>query len=287
MKQCVIIFVLALMPWSPVFSETQDTKENPSANPAAETPSERPESWRYLAGLLPYEPMYFAVGWNEKTSAKFQFSFKYRFVNSKGALASHSPWFKHLHLGYTQTTIWDLDSDSAPFYDTSYSPSLFFFRPRIHTSDSGKWSLGLETGFEHESNGQGGDDSRSLNTIYARPIFHLGEVFGLQFTVAPKVYYYLGALSDNPDLPDYRGYVDLEIALTDPTGWKFATTLRKGTEASYGSIQVDITFPLDKLFRNSFDAFVYAQYFNGWGESLRSYNEKLPHQIRLGLMIIR
>jgi len=274
-------------PPSAVAEAPEEQQAEADAQPTGELSSAESATPRYQSKLSAFEPMYAALGWRGGTNAKIQLSFKYRFVNPEGALARSSNWFNFFHFGYTQTSLWDIGSESNPFYDTSYKPSLFFLHDEV-----GRWSrpgrpIGLQIGVEHESNGQGGDESRSLNIAYAKPIFKLGEIMGARFTVAPKLYFYFGGLSDNPDIADYRGYVDLEVALTHPDGWKFATMLRKGTKSSYGSFQLDVSYPLDQVVTGSFDAFIQFQYFAGWGETLRSYNQKLPAQLRVGIMIIR
>jgi len=79
----------------------------------------------YLKNIAAYEPMYFLVGTDPKKS-KFQFSFKYRLFNAEKDLAQRYPWVKGFHIAYTQTSFWDLKSDSKPFEDTSYKPEFFF-----------------------------------------------------------------------------------------------------------------------------------------------------------------
>jgi len=290
---CVILAAALLCPFAEAENPTPVEEEEPAPNTADGADDDggnaesKPEPSRFETKLSTFEPMYFSVGWRSQINAKFQLSFKYRFVNPEGLLASQSGLFNNLHLGYVQTSLWDLETDSAPFYDTSYKPSLFYLRHRVERWCTERMRVGIQAGFEHESNGQGEDDSRSLNILYFRPTFDLGNVLGARLTIAPKIYAYVGDLSDNPDLADYRGYVDLELALTDVDGWKVAAMIRKGTVANHGSLQLDVSYPMDKILTRSFHAFVYLQYFAGWGESLRSYNEKLPSQIRLGVMVVR
>ncbi len=56
------------------------------------------------------------IRWTDKKSnpedSKFQVSFKYRFFNKKGTLAQKYPWVKGFRFGYTQTSFWDLKSES-------------------------------------------------------------------------------------------------------------------------------------------------------------------------------
>jgi outer membrane phospholipase A len=35
------------------------------------------------------------------------------------------------------------------------------------------------------------------------------------------------------------------------------------------------------------NGYILLQYFDGWGESLVAYNQRLPAQYRLGLMVVR
>lgn len=245
------------------------------------------QHYRYLERFSPFEPMYYAVGWREQTNARFQFSFRYRFVNPEGALAQSGNWFSRLHFGYTQMSLWDLEAESRPFLDTSYEPSLFFLHDRVGWLSSSTAEVGLQTGYEHESNGQDGDDSRAVNTLYLRPIVRIPLAGGHRLVLAPKLLYYIGTLADNPDIADYRGYVELEATFAQRNGWQLAAALRHGTEGGAGSVQLDLSYPLDHFLGGSFDAFVQLQYFAGWGESLANYDRKLPSQIRLGIMLVR
>ena len=88
-------------------------------------------------------------------------------------------------------------------------------------------------------------------------------------------------------LADYRGLFDWRLQLVDRQGFGFSTNLRKGGESSYGSVQVDVSYPMNELLGGNLDLFLYLQYFNGWGESLLVYDEKLPAQFRIGIALVR
>ena len=142
----------------------------------------------FLSRFASHEPIYFAVGFNEITNAKFQFSFKYRVVDPEGALTDVAPAFwSGVHFGYTQTSFWDLESASAPFFDTNFRPSLFWFRDRIDRYSGEDLKVSFESGFEHESNGKGGLESRSLNIFYVRPKWNWSIGDDDHIEVAPKV----------------------------------------------------------------------------------------------------
>jgi phospholipase A1 len=246
-----------------------------------------PAAQRIGSKLSPDEPLYFVLGWNEGLNARFQLSFKYRFVNPDGVVTRRAPFFSHMYFAYTQTSLWDLESKSKPFFDTSYKPSLSYRDNQLWVSDSGLFRLRGQAGFEHESNGQGGEESRSLNIAFVRPSFEFEEALGTaDLVIAPKLWSYIGGLSDNPDIADYRGYGELRVEVTGRSEWQTAATFRLGTSGK-GSVLVNFTYPMDRIAWKTFDAFLNVQYFNGWGESLRSYNQKLPSQIRIGIAAYR
>ena len=106
-----------------------------SAEAGAVTPAPQPESRDKL--LFPAnepersanEPMYFVIG--GRTTASFQLSFKYRLFDPDSLPVEWLPPLAVLHLGYTPTSLWDLEADSVPFRDTGYRPSFFWQGARL------------------------------------------------------------------------------------------------------------------------------------------------------------
>ncbi len=242
---------------------------------------------RYARKFALHEPLYFTLGWRGGTTARFQLSFRYRFFGADDPSDRGDLLAGHLWFGYTQTSLWDIAAQSSPFRDTSYRPSVFWLKRDIGAPWLGLRQVGLAAGFEHESNGRGGEDSRSLNVFFVRPILVLGETRGYTWTFSPKLYTYLGDLSDNPDIAGYRGYADLLLEVEKPDSWGFALLGRRGTTGHHGSVQLDVSYPLDRLFGGGIDSYVHLQVFWGWGESLLDYDRKGPTQVRLGLMLVR
>ncbi len=242
---------------------------------------------RYARKFALHEPLYFTLGWRGGTTARFQLSFRYRFFGADDPSDRGDLLAGHLWFGYTQTSLWDIAAQSSPFRDTSYRPSVFWLKRDIGARWLGLRQVGLAAGFEHESNGRGGEDSRSLNVFFVRPILVLGETRGYTWTFSPKLYTYLGDLSDNPDIAGYRGYADLLLEVEKPDSWGFALLGRRGTTGHHGSVQLDVSYPLDRLFGGGIDSYVHLQVFWGWGESLLDYDRKGPTQVRLGLMLVR
>jgi phospholipase A1/A2 len=235
--------------------------------------------------IFGYEPFYFIAG-TKSPNAKFQISFAYQLLNNQGRLATNVPALKGFHLAYTQTSLWDWNASSAPFYDTSYKPEFFYSLKHIVSRQPTNWlQLDLQGGLKHESNGQSGEDSRSLNIAYIRPTLVFGRDDSLQLTLQPRAWTYIGDLSDNPDIADYRGYADLRAI----TGWKRGLQLsaigRMGRDGNHESLQLDLTYPTMRFF-GSFSVYLDVQYFTGYGESLLGYNEKTD-VLRVGFSLYR
>ncbi|WP_323118690.1 phospholipase A [Burkholderia alba] len=238
----------------------------------------------WLSHIAYYEPMYFGVGTNGDTSAKFQFSFKYRLhlpddPASRGLL-------DNLYFSYTQTSIWDLSADSKPFRDTSYKPRLFYSVADTGWRSAWFTRMGIAAGIGHESNGKSGADSRSLNIAFVQPTWEFGNLDDYHLQISPMLYYYLEK-SENRDIADYRGYMDLLVKYGSPDGWQLATTLRKGTRHGYGSIDTQLTYPLAKLIGSAWGGYLWIGYFNGYGEDLLDYNRRQHWIARVGVSIAR
>jgi phospholipase A1 len=231
-----------------------------------------------------YEPVYFIVGGDGGLNAKFQISLRYQLFDNRGSLASRLSGIDDLYLSYSQTSLWDLNDLSKPFKDSSYRPRLFYSDFDLARFFDGQLRVGVEAGFGHESNGKEGEDSRSFNMLYVRPTLTLGDPAGLRLFAAPLIHNYISE-DENPDIAAYRGYVDWVLGVGSKGGLDFWTTLRKGTRSSYGSVELNLSYPLAKLSGGDLTGWLLLQYFNGYGESLLDYNRKLDSQWRLGIAV--
>ena len=226
------------------------------------------------------EPMYFVVGWRDGTSARFQLSFKYRLFDYGSGFGRERPWLAGFYFAYTQSSLWDLSSESAPFRDTSYLPSFFW---RWERSDHRTWVDAARVGVEHESNGSEGPRSRSVNMLYVRPEWRFKLDEGqLEFT--PRVNAYFDK-DENPDIARYRGYVDWRVRYEHSSTWFFTTTARYGS-AGTGSVRVDVSRRLRDLKLGPVSGYFHAQYFNGYGEDIVDYNVRRKSQLRIGVAIV-
>src|SRR3972149_1595583 len=115
--------------------------------------------------------------------------------------------------------------------------------------------------------------SRSWNRIYWEPRLVYkrleGKLFGFD-TLAVYIKAWLKfneRQSDNPDILDYYGNGELTVKLyTDE--YQFVVKARKGLKKDYGNIQIELMHRLSENFS------LYAQFWNGYGESLLDYNRQ-------------
>ena len=251
----------------------------------AATPALAQVQRSFIGHFSPHDPIYFVYG-PKAPGAKFQFSFKYRLLDFQGDAASTAQ--RTVQFGYTQRSLWDIAGDSSPFYDTSYMPSLFYeslaAQSEVNRAGPLTW-VGFQAGYQHESNGQGSTDSRSLNTLFVRPAVIIGSPEEWHMIVAPKIWAYVGDLSNNRNLKDYRGYGELFVVLGKNGGTALAYTGRAGRDFNHFTTQLDLTIPArTKLL--DFASYFLIQYFDGYGESLRDYDKK-SSALRAGISLVR
>jgi outer membrane phospholipase A len=250
----------------------------------------------YLSNRIkPHEPVYIVAG-DEEITTKFQFSFKYQILNPDGPIAKKAPPLAGVYFAYSQTSMWDLGDDSSPFYDSVYRPELLVSYDnleRFFVNGSGErmlpdWlTLATQAGYRHESNGRSGEDSRSLNYLYVRPIFTFKGENDWFLTLAPTFFTYVADLDDNPDIRDYRGHTELRAVMGQGGGVQLAVTGRVGdTGVDKGSLEFDLSVPIRKITAGNFDLYFHTQYFMGYGETLLTYDEA-TYGLRFGIALVR
>ena len=279
--------------------------------PNIDLTSDVEEMRRHISG---HEPIYFAVGGRDRLNARFQFSFRYRVFDpgpDESDLGPVADALGMLYFAYTQTSIWDLEGFSKPFYDSSYKPALFLQHTltRIAGSD---WTLALRGGAQHESNGKGGGtlspvtvsglvatnrlrpraESRSLDTLFASTTARWEDASArfLEASLQAQAYFHA---DENPDIATYRGHAELRLRGGYTRGLQLSLHLR-GRVSGHGSAEFNLTWPTSEspLLRaipliGSLGGYAQIQYFNGYGESLLDYDVRRRDQLRLGLMIVR
>lgn len=232
--------------------------------------------------LSAHDPVYFLLGVRNGANARYQLSFKYRIFSEASSPVQSLPVLKQLHFGYTQTAVWDLRSDSKPFHDTSYRPSLFWQKRLDYGATMPRY---LRAGYEHESNGREGINSRSTDIAYMQPAWRADFDDGKTLIFAPRLYAYLDR-DENPDIARYRGYADWLVRYGDESAWVMSGRLRVGT-AGHAGAQFDLSMPFrEPLFART-GGFVHFQLFSGYGETLLDYNQRHATQWRVGFSIVR
>ncbi len=182
-----------------------------------------------------------------------------------------------LWAAYTQQSFWQAYNDdiSAPFRENNHEPEIFMqwdfeqewfgIRPQF-----------VQFGLNHQSNGRSEPLSRSWNRIFADFIFETDD-----FVLSIKPWYRLPEDDDdddNPNIERYLGYGEMTgvYVMGDYTlDFMFRNNLRSDNK---GAVQLGMTFPLWGKLKG------YVQYFNGYGESLITY-DKSSQTIGVGIML--
>lgn len=183
-----------------------------------------------------------------------------------------------LYFGYTQKSWWQIYTDeaelSSPFRETNYEPEVFaryYGGPRLG-------SLGrvaaMDFGVVHQSNGRADISDGALNRSWDRVMARAVMEFGNNLAVSIRGWWAYDESDDNPNLYQYLGYGDVR-AVWAPNKHTVSLMVRPGTRKA--GVEASWSYPLTDLVR------IYAQYYNGYGESLLDYNAK-TNRFGIGLM---
>ncbi|WP_404341460.1 phospholipase A [Pseudoalteromonas mariniglutinosa] len=190
-----------------------------------------------------------------------------------------------IFFGFTLQSFWQFYNKdiSSPFRETNYEPEIFWLN--YLDPEHVLWGdeMAIVIGASHQSNGRSQPNSRSWNRIYANFIW---ENDGFVFSFKP--WYRIpenrkddpmqAKGDDNPDIHKYMGYFEFAGAYR----WhehEFSFMTRNNLNSdNRGAIQLDWSFPLWGRLRG------YAQYFNGYGESLIDYNADIE-RIGVGILL--
>ncbi len=184
-----------------------------------------------------------------------------------------------LYAAYTNRSFWQLfNENSAPFRETNHEPEAWL-------QFNNDWEiLGFKNranqiGFVHQSNGRGGQLSRSWDRVYANFLFERKN-----FALSIKPWYRIPESKDddeNPDITDFLGHYELRGHYK----WNnhvFSIMSRNNLESGFskGAVELSWSFPLGKYpYVNG-----YIQYFTGYGESLIDYDNYV-NRIGIGLAL--
>ena len=219
-----------------------------------------PVSYRYGGEYTP-------MGDHEIKSTEIEFQVSIRYDFATNLLGMHELYT----FAYTQKSFWQAYGKSAYFRESNYNPEFFATFP---VGD--KHLKAVKLGVAHQSNGRGGAEERSWNYTYASAIFQTGLLF-TEF----KLWYRLKDNIDyNPELIDYMGYGHLEFMF--PYKKHLMKLLLRSNFSGNSAVEFSYTYPMF----GSKDLFFYLKTFNGYGESLIDYDNKID-KVGVGFSISR
>uniref|UniRef100_A0A486XIV8 Phospholipase A1 n=1 Tax=Rheinheimera sp. BAL341 TaxID=1708203 RepID=A0A486XIV8_9GAMM len=206
---------------------------------------------------------------SDNLEAKFQLSLKTplwsKIYNENG----------YLFFAFTQQAYWQAyNSDvSSPFRETNYEPELLLAFPHYANVEEAASRI-ISVSLSHQSNGRAGELSRSWNRLKLSWVTSIGNVFinfepYYRFKEQRKVNPQDPDGDDNPDIGKYMGWFELSAAYKQDTAtWRMMVrnNLRSNNK---GAIRLSYSRPLNKHIR------LYAELFNGYGESLIDYNRSV------------
>lgn len=237
--------------------------------------------------FLPYKANYFLPvsyysGYQESATfrdtqygpveAQFQISLK--FPLDTGLFSKNDALFA----AYTQQSYWQLYQESAPFRETMYEPELIYGMSLNKQLLSELKLEGFTLGINHQSNGQGGDFSRSWNRLFAEVFFASGN-----WGIAVKRWYRIPEPSsedDNPNIKNYVGVSEVGMAYTK-SGHVLTFRLKNHIDSDFsrGNTQFSWSFPLaGERYKG------YLLVRTGYGDTLADY-DTYTDRIALGISI--
>ena len=228
----------------------------------------------YYFGL--YKDNYFIFGCPiGYKPTKYNSNIKFQISIAQKLTKATLPWGTYLYLYYTQKVFWNVLQNSMPMTDLNFNPGVGLAKP-LFVKDRfvGKLSLTLE----HESNGRDSIFSRSWNKI------SLGAsvMVDPNFVVFGKAWIPIIDGKENKDILHYCGIYQF--------GWTFQSNNRKfalsvnlvkrlGNFFNYNT-----TIEAAYRFSTKSNQYLFAQYYNGYGEGLLDY-KKYHSMFRVGIVI--
>lgn len=259
-------------------------REATSIAATLDAPTAKPDRGNaFLGNLSSYDPIYAVYGPGTNSDGRLQISFKYQLFGDAGKVGEGAPFINGLHFGFTQRLFWDLGANSSPFRNIDFMPEVFYLVPAMPVSEN--LALGGQIGLRHESNGRDGDQSRSINNFYVQTMATtaLGKY---KLSIGPRLWFFVGDREDNPDIQRYRGNTGLFAEIGRDDGLRLTATTRLNPSSGKGSINSEISYPMDRIIDTPLNLYIFGQGFAGYGENLLDYNRKTT-RFRVGIGIVR
>lgn len=214
---------------------------------------------------------YFAVVPDKTLRAKFQIRLEapvFSETNPHVWAPLHGLW-----LFYNQKSFWEIGQPSAPFSEHNFNPGAYYGITNLGP-------LRISAGFEHISNGLGGDDSRSLNRYFANPSCLMldGHV-----ELALRAWVFAGE-TEPVDLHRYWGYIRPAISFnrdgqTPEEDLQVKVSGHIGSDTDYYGIETSAMWPLRRM---KFNPNLFVDWWYGYGERLLTLDKK-ESIIRVGV----
>ncbi len=242
-----------------------------------------------------YNKNYFITGASNTpfgNQGKFQISVKAKFL-------TQDIYGTNLYFAYTQQSFYDFRSSQdtgRPVYESSYIPEVFIRKNLTNKENPIKH---IDIGLRHHSNGQGNiltgkpiiqasdnSNSNQIDRNWGNRAF-LGvklspmDYFSINYQIWGDSFY---GHRFREDLDDYLGNQELALSLTSDDFCSIGrVTLYLKTRLG---MRADLEMPYElsleiEPFIKYFMPSIYLQWYNGYAESLRFYNEK-RNMFRIG-----
>jgi outer membrane phospholipase A len=240
--------------------------------------------------ITPHKGIFGSIRLDDEDDMKYQIKiqggFKYSMQDDLG-----------LKFAYSMTGLWDIQHPSGPFRDINHNPEVFF---------EGDWDWArsfneniqcTQIGYEHASNGVDNDTigpngitdrSRSVHNLNVQPYFK----FSNRWVIAPKLWW--NAIEDeNEDIGDFYGNLDIHASYTTTSDLMIFSKVRGNINKGKGRLELNASYPTRDFCKaihlklcDDWNSYVFAEYFDGYGESLLTYNQRTS-SFRIGIMLSR
>lgn len=215
----------------------------------------------------------------DKTEFQFQVSLKFPVITNLFSDVDS------VYVAYTNQSWWQAyhKDISSPFREVNHEPEIFYNMSTDYDL-FGMRVRSLQLGLSHQSNGRGGELSRSWNRIYASILlekdnFYIGFKPWWRLKEDKKKYPGAADGDDNPDITEYLGYGELTMFYKFQNDHAINVMIRNNLRAeNKGALQLGWSFPLTTRLRG------YIQYFSGYGESLIDYDNYV-NRLGIGIML--
>ena len=191
--------------------------------------------------------------------------------------------YGNLSFAYTARSFWQAYNLqlSSPFRDTNHEPELILSLGSRLELGSFR-NAGNALSINHQSNGRGGEDSRSWNRVIFQTLWENGPVaivFRPWYRIpSPETRYPGDPLGDdNPDIQHYLGHFDVNVAYAAGKQ-RYSLMVRNNLEFddNKGAVELAWSFPFNNRVRGRLN------YFEGYGESLIDY-DNYSRSVGLGI----